>query len=642
MSEVAARTGARGVGAALEELAGEGLLVETTGGRYAEPSTLGILMGRLKVRTSGSACLLTGGERVEMDPRKLDGAIDGDVVHARTGLRGGSVLRVLERTRPGVSGVLRRAGDGWLLDPMDPSLPRGFSVEGPVEGLAQGMIAWGDMGPVGHRPTVRMRGVVSARPTPAAYVESVVRDLGMDPGYPADAVGEAVRAVGQGPGGGRVDYTAQPCVTIDPVDARDFDDAVFVEPAGEGWRLFVHIADVSAYVRPGGALDREAMARGTSVYLPDRVLPMLPEELSCDACSLRPGEPRPARSVVMEFDSSGRRTDFRLERSMIRSSARMTYEEVFEVMGGAPSVHSAGVAGMTALSRLLDAERTRRGALDLGGDEFRVEFGPDGWPEGFARVPDDESHRLVENFMVEANRAVAEHCGWLDLPALYRVHGAPGRESAARLARDLGALGVPVPRGGLHGGAALGRLLEGLRGSPVHPLAREAVLRSLSKAVYSASDSGHHGLALRSYLHFTSPIRRYPDLVVHRALDGWEPDPDGPGLDALAEMCSGAEQRAESAERDCVELMALLHLSRHPAGEFRGVVSGVEDYGVFVRLLDVPVDGLAPSRLQSRSIPVEGLRPGTPVRVEAYSVDPDLRQLTLRILEVGRVDARDL
>jgi len=298
---------------------------------------------------------------------------------------------------------------------------------------------------------------------------------------------------------------------------------------------------------------------------------------------------------------------------------------------------------MAELSSLLDRVRESRGALDLGSWEFEVLFGPDGWPEGFERSSDDESHRMIENFMVDANRAVAELCGHSSLPVLYRVHGEPDRDSAVRLRDDLENLGLSLPKGRVPGARDLSRILESARTSPAYPLAREAVLRSLKKAVYSPVDSGHFGLGLGNYMHFTSPIRRYPDLVVHQVLGHLEAAGSVPAggvwdtdIRELAENCSGTEQASETAERECLEMMSLLYLSRRKGGEYPGVVSGVEDFGVFVRLTDLPVDGLAPARLHYGSGPyTDALSPGRPVVVEIHSVDPDLRQLTLRIVGKG-------
>jgi ribonuclease R len=285
---------------------------------------------------------------------------------------------------------------------------------------------------------------------------------------------------------------------------------------------------------------------------------------------------------------------------------------------------------MTRLSRLLDAARESRGALDFGSVEFRVHFDPAGEPSSFERVPDDESHRLIENFMIEANRAVAEHCGWLGLPVLYRIHGEPDREAMTRLRTELAELDLALPAKSI-APSGLRRLLEATRESAAFPLVREAVLRSMKKAVYGVADSGHFGLALRSYLHFTSPIRRYPDLVVSRALQAAEAGGVAVLADAasVAESCSESEQRAEDAERECIELLALIHLRSRIGEVFEGIVSASEDFGVFVRLLDIPVEGLVPGRYLGAGGP-QGYRRGSGLKVEVMESDPGLRHLTLR------------
>jgi ribonuclease R len=361
---------------------------------------------------------------------------------------------------------------------------------------------------------------------------------------------------------------------------------------------------------------------------------MLPEALSAGACSLRPGEDRLARSVLLDYDPSGRRTGYRITASVIRSRARLTYEQAFAIMGGEPA-DIPGVAPalleMTRLSRLLDRDRESRGALDLGGEEFRIGFDASGWPSSFEPVPDDESHRLIENFMVEANRAVAEHCSWLGLQVLFRVHGAPDRDATVRLRGELSLLGMSLPASRAFEPRDLSGLISAARGTPSYPLVREAVLKSLQRAVYSPDNLGHFGLALRSYLHFTSPIRRYPDLIVHRALEALDAgsrstldDPRG-----MAEACSELEQRAEEAERECTELMALMHLERRRGALFDGVVSGVQTFGVFVRLQGIPIEGMIPARAVPGQL-MARIRPGLPVRVQIEAADPGMRQLTLR------------
>jgi ribonuclease R len=638
LREIRSRLGNPGGAAeAVEGLVAEGILGITGRNRFALAEELGIAKGRIRMRPSGRGLVVTEGRRIEIAPRDVGAALDGDLVLVRrveqTGVSTfrGRILSVVERYRKGISGVCRRAGTGWVLDPLDPALPRGIPLEA-GRGAREGTVVWGELR--GREIALVLSETLGDSSSTGVLIGAIARDFGISGTYPEEARGEAASAASRPVSpAGREDLRGILCFTIDPVDARDFDDAVSISSDDSGFELGVHIADVAAYVEQGGSLDIEAYARSTSVYLPDRVIPMLPEELSNGSCSLRPGEDRLTRTVFIRFDSSGRRTGFRIAPSVIRSRSRLTYEEAFASMQGEPLACpgiSEALASMTRLSRLLDRAREARGALDFGSMEFRVGFDSSGNPSSFDPVPDDESHRLIENFMIEANRAVAEHCGWLGLPVLYRVHGEPDREAMTRLRDDLAKLSLTLPAKPVSP-SDLRRLLESAKESPAFPLVREAVLRSMMKAVYGVGDTGHFGLALRNYLHFTSPIRRYPDLIVSRALQsveaGRQPFLADPA--AAAESCSAAERRAESAERDCIELLALIYLQGRAGSIFKGVVSGAEDFGVFVRLLDVPAEGLMPVRYLGAG-GSQGYRPGSGVEVEVIDSDPALRHLTLR------------
>jgi ribonuclease R len=396
-----------GAAEAVEDLVAQGILWQAGRNRYALAEEMGISRGRLRVRSSGRGVVTSDAGKIEIDPRDIGMALDGDLVLVRRADRTGvstfrgRILTVLERARTGISGVSRKAGSGWVLDPLDPSLPRGIPLE--AEGaVREGDVVWGEL--AGRDVVLILRETLGDGSSPGALISGIAKDFAVAGEYPSEARAEAASSAARPLDlAGREDLRSLLCFTIDPVDARDFDDAVSIKEDGDGFELGVHIADVAAYVPMGGRLDSEAHARGTSVYLPDRVVPMLPEELSNDACSLRPGEDRLTRTVFLRYDQSGRRTGFRIVPSVIRSSCRLTYEEAFSAMNG-ESLEYRGVSGalatMTSLSRLLDRAREARGALDFGSVEFRISFGSDGYPSAFERVPDDESHRLIENFMV--------------------------------------------------------------------------------------------------------------------------------------------------------------------------------------------------------------------------------------------------
>ncbi len=640
---------------AVESLVKSGLLHHANGKKYALPEELGLFRGTIRIYPSGNGLLKVGNERIGIDSRNISGALNSDTVMVRRfkpGTHGnvssGKVESVLERSRKGLSGVVRKAGRGWIIDPVDPSLPRRIPLKtGSGTDISEGRIVFALLDYSGRKLRAFAAADIGSSNSPSALIDSVVLDHALPEKFSDNVLDEAAGLASE-PWSldGRIDFRDLYTITIDPVDARDFDDAISIREVDGLRELHVHIADVALYVTGNSALDTEARLRGTSVYLPDRVIPMLPESLSNGACSLRPLEDRPTRTVVMKFDETGDRVDFSIVPSVIRSDRRMTYEEAYEYLNGTGSDPELkdlfGILG--GLSDDLDRVRDARGTLDLGSSEYRVEFGSDGWPSGFRRIVSDSAHRLIENFMIEANRAVADHCMWSNLSVLFRVHDEPVEKSEERLAEQLYSLGVKLPGGRVHSTAVLRRILDGLQDSPLRDLAVEYILRSLQKAVYSPSNTGHFGLALRSYMHFTSPIRRYPDLLVHQVLamqEGGIIPSAGGDIAELASGASNCELNAERAEREADELMGLLYLSRRTGNVYDGVVTGVKRFGIFVRLAGVPAEGLAPaSEIKRAGIPFNDLsgpfREGSNVKVEVVSVKPLERKLTLRPVKAER------
>ncbi len=633
----------------VENLVENGQLWPAGGGRYALPAELGIIAGKIVIRANGSGFVRNEEYRIEIDRRNAAGALDGDIVMARKlelipgeDRYRGKVEVILKRQRDGISGIARKKGKKWVIDPVNPVLPREILLRTGSDGdLTQGRLVFAKLDYSGRRLAADLKKDIGSASSPSALIDSVVLDHGLPVEFPENVVRSAEELASETWSlEGREDFRELLTVTIDPVDAKDFDDAVSLVIENGVRILYVHIADVANYVLPGSQLGIEAEHRGTSVYLPDRVLPMLPQILSNGVCSLKPMEDRPTRTVVMKYDTAGERLDFTIVPSVIHSNVRMTYEEALEYLEGEGSDGDLQQLfdSMGTLSADLDIIRSGRGALDLGSSECRTVFGEDGWPEGFKPVPSDRAHRMIENFMVEANRAVADHCMWGNLPVLFRVHDDPAEKSEERLSSQLNLLGISLPGGRIHSPAVLKKILESLEDSPLRNLAVEYILRSMRKAVYLPSNTGHFGLALRSYLHFTSPIRRFPDLLVHQVLAMQErgeiPTLDS-GLAELAELSCINEDNAESAEREAEELMALLYLSRNIGKAFNGVVAGVKSFGVFVRLEGVPVEGLAHrSDILREGIPfTESGGPwheGSPLRVEILKVDPMERKLSLK------------
>ena len=415
------------------------------------------------------------------------------------------------------------------------------------------------------------------------------------------ALAEAERARGV-EAAGREDLRNLPLITIDGEDARDFDDAVWAEPDGDGHRLIVAIADVAHYVRPGSALDRDARIRGNSVYFPDRVVPMLPEALSNGWCSLRPGEDRGCLFAEMRIGADGRKLSHRFGRGLMRSAARLTYTDVQHLHdsggdAGAPGLLPAAYAAFRALL----AARTARGTLDLDLPERKVVLDPAGRVASVAPRPRLDSHRLIEEFMVLANVAAAEELERLHRPCMYRVHLPPSEEKLAHLREFLHTLGLSLAPGPNLHPRDLDRVLAAVAGTPHAALVNETVLRAQSQAEYNPDNGGHFGLALARYAHFTSPIRRYADLLVHRALiAGLRLGPDGLTADEAAtlpgagEHITATERRAAVAEREAVDRYMSAFMADKVGASFAARVSGVTRFGLFVTLSGTGASGLVP------------------------------------------------
>jgi ribonuclease R len=453
--------------------------------------------------------------------------------------------------------------------------------------------------PMGPRPA-RIVEVLGRMGEPRSVSLVCIHAHGIPDVFPAEAVQEAERAKGVTKRG-REDLRDVPLVTIDGEDARDFDDAVWAEPLEDGWRVVVAIADVAHYVKPGSPLDREAWARGNSVYFPDRVVPMLPEALSNGWCSLRPNEDRGCLFVEMRFDKAGTKRAHRFGRGIMRSAARLTYEGVQAAHdeGRDPEgVPSGQVAHLYGAFRALLAARERRGTLDLDVPERRVLLDQKGHVQAVVPRTRLDSHRLIEEFMVAANVAAAEELEGLRQPCMYRIHDRPSDEKLEGLRQFLGSLDIKLAaRDQIHP-RDFSRILEIVKERPEARLVNEAVLRGQSQAAYSPDNIGHFGLALTRYAHFTSPIRRYADLLVHRALIAGLGLGKGPSAGALAdeeaarfpdtaEHITQTERRAALAERDAVD--------RYRVGDmFDARISGVTRFGLFVTLEANGASGIVP------------------------------------------------
>ena len=460
------------------------------------------------------------------------------------------------------------------------------------------------------------------------------------------------------PAPGREDLTDRAAFTMDPVDAADFDDALSWRPLPSGEiEVGVHIADVGHYVPAGSAVDRDARERATSVYLPGTAVPMLPEALSSGLCSLRPGELRYTMSVLVTMNRAGDRLSHRLVRGAIRSRARLSYEEgqrILEGDAGPDPEVAAALRDLAGVADRLTAARFRRGALDIESAELKAKVDGAGRTLRLERYVTFAAHRVVEEFMLLANQVVAEEAVERRSPFLYRVHDEPQRSSLQQLEAQLRALGLPRVEAGATASRTLQRLLEISLPAEKKRLLHQLVLRSLARAEYRAECMPHFGLALDRYAHFTSPIRRYPDLVNHRQVAGWlagadrerSPKDGDREWAALAMHTTAQEQRAQEAEREAVRVKGLRLMESRLGEEFEGLVVGVVPRGLFVELTDPPVDGFCRVQdafddrfeMDDAGVRLEGTRTrrrfalGDMLRVVVVRVDVPAREMELALV----------
>lgn len=532
----------------------------------------------------------------------------------------GQVLKRIERPPESVLGLYVRGPEGGRIRPTDKKIRSEFVVAaGNAADARPGELVLAEVLPARRLglPQARIVERLGSADSPKAASLIAIHSHDIPTAFPGDALAEAGRAH-PAPIDGREDLRRVPLVTIDGEDARDFDDAVFAEPDADsanpgGFHLIVAIADVGWYVRPGNPLDRAARERGNSVYFPDRVVPMLPERLSNDLCSLRPHEDRPCLAVHIWIDAEGGKRRHRFERAMIRSAARFTYDEVQQSWdsgprGAAGELTARAIAPLYGAYHALARARRARGTLDLDLEERKVVLGADGRVERVVSRPRFDSHRLIEEFMIAANVAAAESLETLRAPCMYRVHDEPDLAKLDALRQVLDGLGYRLAKGQVLRPDSFNRILEWAADTPHRHLVNQLVLRSQSLAVYSPDNRGHFGLALTRYAHFTSPIRRYADLIVHRALiAGYRLGEGGMGpavRDDLAETAdhiSTTERRAAAAERDAIDRYVAAYLADRVGARFSARISGVTRFGLFVTLDEIGADGL----IAMRSLPAD-------------------------------------
>jgi ribonuclease R len=544
----------------------------------------------------------------------------GDRLLARieTGENGEREARVIKRLGQSahrVLGVVRKTHRETRIEPVDRRSRSAVTLpDSQTRDLRDGDLVLIQLDPDPVRPHGPKRGRLLSTmgreddPRAASLIAAHVNGIPM--GFSSETLEEAGRA--RPPTlSGRTDLRHLPLVTIDPPDARDHDDAVFAEPDEAennpgGWVIWVAIADVAAYVRPGTALDRDARERGNSVYFPDRVEPMLPETLSAGLCSLSEGEARACLAARMVFDAHGRKITHEFVRGLMRSAASLTYDDAQAAIDGAPDAVARPLLErvlrpLWGAYRILREARVARSPLEINSSERRIVLGPDGRVAAIEPRASLEAHKLIEEFMIQANVCAAETLERRRSPVVYRVHDAPSAEKLAALKDFLATLDMPWASGEAARTSRFNRLLAETRDGPHADIVNEVVLRTQMQAVYSTDNIGHFGLNLDRYAHFTSPIRRYADLMVHRALisalglgDDGLAAADIARLAQTAEHLTVTERRAMAAERDAADRYTAAFMAEHVGATFAGSITGVTRFGLFVRLTDTGADGLAP------------------------------------------------
>jgi ribonuclease R len=668
----------------LTDLVGTGDLIETRGNRFGLPDRMNLVVGRITTHPRGFGFVVPDRplDDVEGDlyiaGSNLNQAMHGDRVVARIeritskGAEG-RILRILER---GASTIVGRydvdpSGFGFVVPfdrrmIMDVQVPNGEALDAkPSDMVVVEITRWPTptRGPLG-----RVREVLGDIDEPGVDNEIIIRKYGILDEHSEDAVNEAKRLgaeVKDRDIRGRTDFRAQLTVTIDGEHARDFDDAITIDrlPAGN-FRLGVHIADVAHYVPEGGALDVEAYERGTSVYFPERAVHMFPAELATGLCSLNPNVDRLVQSCVMEIDKRGTVVSYEMHDGVIHSDARMTYTDVSAILTDkAPDVIARYAwlvplfESMRELFEILNKRRLRRGSIDFDLKEPEIVLDDEGLVEEITAAERKIAHRIIEEFMLVANETVAQHLDEAKMPTLFRVHEEPDPVKVAQFEEFISTLGYGLSRSGEEVTPRdFQKLVERMRGTPEEKPIAFLMLRTMQKARYDASNLGHFGLAASSYTHFTSPIRRYPDLIVHRTLRELRhgqvtEDRRAELTDDLPEVArhtSERERRADDAERELVQWKKVRFMADKVGDEFDGYITGVSAFGLYIELVEHFVEGMVHVstmaddyyRFVDKAHVLKGentakiYRLGDRVSVQVVKVDMERRQIDLGLTEI--------
>jgi len=608
----------------IEELESEGKIFKTHRNRYGIPERMSLAVGRLQGNERGYGFVVPDDEKMNdifISADSLNGAMHNDRVIARINTKvignkraEGEVIRVIHRANRTVVGTFESSRHFGFVVPDDKKISGDifiskdeFNNARPGDKVVAEIVKW----PESRRNAEgRVAEIIGNKDDVGTDILSIIKAYNLSEEFPEDVIKQAEGisdVVTAEMARGRRDLRQLRMVTIDGEDAKDLDDAVSLEKLADGkYRLGVHIADVSHYVSENSPLDREALKRGTSVYLVDRVIPMLPKKLSNGICSLNPKVDRLAFTVMMDIDSSGRVLDHEIFESVINIDERMTYTNVYKILAEDDrelkerySYLLGDFKAMEELALVLRAKRMSRGAIDFDFEEAKIILDEKGKPLEIKRYEITIANKIIEEFMLVCNETVAEHFYWANSPFVYRVHEDPDPEKIANFAEFASNLGYHLKGiNKIHPGA-LQELLMKVKGTKEELIISTVMLRSLAKARYSHESTGHFGLAAKFYSHFTSPIRRYPDLIIHRImkehlkghLNEDREDVLNKALPEIARQCSERERAAEEAERETEDLKKVEYMKEHEGERFEGIISNVTSFGMFVEL-DNTIEGL--------------------------------------------------
>ncbi len=652
----------------LEVLAMDDTLTRVKPGTYRYNLSGALLFGTFERRSNGRNAVISDedGKSIFIAERNAMHALNGDRVQARLFAKrqGGEleaeVINIIERSKHTFVGRLEFKKDWAIFVTEDRTLSTDILI--PLSELngaqrdSKVEVAITEWPSSDKIPTGRVLKVLGKAGDNDTEMRAILTEYNIDYDYPQAAIDEAERLSGeitQEQLAQREDFREVPTLTIDPADAKDFDDALSYRDLGDGrHEVGVHIADVSYFVTEGSKIDEEAYARGTSVYLVDRTIPMLPEVLCNNLCSLRPNEDKYAYSCILTLDNAAHVQQYRICRTVIRSDQRMTYEEAQDVIEGRSDTQQAIIQPLFELSQQLRKRRFDDGAIKFQSQEVRFTLDPKGRPTGVEEVVDNESHHLIEEFMLLANRTVAEDIGQVRAKGkkaknfVYRVHAQPSEEKLMALASFVGKFGYKVNLSGENRqvSRSFNKLLDSVQGKREENLIETLAIRSMTRAEYSPDNIGHYGLSFAFYTHFTSPIRRYPDLMVHRLLTryyaGGRSVTKGK-LEEQCQHCSEQEQIATQAERDSVKYKQVEYMKARMGQVFDGVISGVAEWGLYVELKGSHCEGLIPIRkleddyfeYDEKNYRLRGRRTGKrynlgdPITVRVARADLEQRQL---------------